>query len=569
MARPRFSEMLINRRRQLGLSVKQASNVLRLREDVLIAFEEGDFESMPKSGYAQGMLSSYARYLGLNPRQVTNQFSADLSDWEHGGSGRSMAGRGGSRRGRRGEPSYEVPSGERYEGSRGLLPTSGGYAGDVYGYATTSQAHSRGQRPSPLVNQGRVSSDIDSRGEARGGETHRYSGRDLSTYSTGRDAQRTMRYRAQADRSGYASRYRGSEGIADRSTRDRVSVRRVSATDYTDDLRYDNALPYEAASTRSGRRSSRNIARVDRPNIQRRGPGRDSRGDMRGRSAETRRGGVIGFIEAFFSDSRRTLALVLVVAAAVLTVVIISSVGACVNKNSSTGRTVSVSTSSDSGNDSSKGETDSSKNTQETEKAAADAVAAKKTKEDAAAKTETKVEVSVGDGEVSWVEIENDGKSLVAEQITGPWKQSYVVTGQFTIQVSDTTAVTVTKNGETQKFDNKTSGIGSITIVGTKVSSSTTTGTSSDAAGGNTSADASKSTATGGDEGSTAASRSGSASGDSDGEADAETSSSQSRTLSNQTVDEQGDESTSASSASSNARSSTGTSSSYSYFSND
>ena len=84
MARPRFSEMLVNRRRQLGLSTGQAARVLRFKEDVLRAFEEGDFDSMPKSGYAQGMLSSYARYLGLNPRQVTNQFAADLSDWEAG-----------------------------------------------------------------------------------------------------------------------------------------------------------------------------------------------------------------------------------------------------------------------------------------------------------------------------------------------------------------------------------------------------------------------------------------------------------------------------------------------------
>ena len=82
MARPRFSEMLVERRRKLGLSIKQASSVLRLKEQVLIAFEEGDFASMPKSGYAQGMLASYARYLSLNPRVITRQFSSDLSDWE-------------------------------------------------------------------------------------------------------------------------------------------------------------------------------------------------------------------------------------------------------------------------------------------------------------------------------------------------------------------------------------------------------------------------------------------------------------------------------------------------------
>lgn len=67
MAYPRFSELLRNRRMQLGLSIEQAARVLKLKEQALIAFEEADFTSIPKSGYAQGMLSSYARYLGLNP----------------------------------------------------------------------------------------------------------------------------------------------------------------------------------------------------------------------------------------------------------------------------------------------------------------------------------------------------------------------------------------------------------------------------------------------------------------------------------------------------------------------
>ena len=57
MPRPRFSEMLVERRHQLGLTIEQASKVLKLREQVLIAFEEGDYPAIPKSGYAQGMLS--------------------------------------------------------------------------------------------------------------------------------------------------------------------------------------------------------------------------------------------------------------------------------------------------------------------------------------------------------------------------------------------------------------------------------------------------------------------------------------------------------------------------------
>ena len=58
MARPRFSEMLLDRRRQLGLSAQQASKVLKLKELVLVAFEEGDWEHIPQSGYAQGMPGS-------------------------------------------------------------------------------------------------------------------------------------------------------------------------------------------------------------------------------------------------------------------------------------------------------------------------------------------------------------------------------------------------------------------------------------------------------------------------------------------------------------------------------
>ena len=111
MPRPRFSEMLVTRRRQLGLSISQASQVLRLKEQVLIAFEEGDFDHIPKSGYAQGMLSSYARYLGLNPRQVVNQFQADLNDYV-----KDM----------QSAMPEDYESQDTYLAPRKLLPTSGG-----------------------------------------------------------------------------------------------------------------------------------------------------------------------------------------------------------------------------------------------------------------------------------------------------------------------------------------------------------------------------------------------------------------------------------------------------------
>ncbi len=37
---------------------------------------------MPPRGYAQGMISSYARFLGLNPREVVNAYFDDLMAYE-------------------------------------------------------------------------------------------------------------------------------------------------------------------------------------------------------------------------------------------------------------------------------------------------------------------------------------------------------------------------------------------------------------------------------------------------------------------------------------------------------
>ncbi len=472
MPRPRFSEMLVNRRRQLGLSVTQASRVLRLREDVLIAFENGDFGRMPKSGYAQGMLSSYARYLGLSSRAVVNQFSADLFDYEHG--------RGGRRRGE--EAAYELPgsSGPR-EGSRGLLPTSGGFAGDVTGFATTSPTRSR-QQASPLVNQRQHPlryQESESRDQDGLEPTRRYTGRDVSS----RTGSRARGHRSR--RPGQGRELPGSyrEDVAvPRGNSDRVTTRRVDADDYTDDLRYGSARPYEAASTRTGRRSSRNIARADRPNVRRRGgEGRESLRE-RGRGRIPRRSGIAGLIEAYFSDARRTLATVVVAGALALTLIIIGSVKSCVRTPAATdARSVAVtttaqSTSSGSGTSGTSATTESgSQAADEAAKAAEDAKAQKAAKE---AETETKVDVKVADGATTWLEIESDGTSVIAEQVTGPWEKSFVVTESITVQVSDTTAATVTKNGTQQSFSSKSSGIGTITIQGTKPSAKTGDATS-------------------------------------------------------------------------------------------
>jgi len=150
MARPRFSEMLLDRRRQLGLSAQQASKVLKLKELVLVAFEEGDWEHIPQSGYAQGMLSSYARYLGLNPRTVVDLFQEELYEHDNGTANHELRRRTRDTQSGRGIAGYDVPNEadsrpKAYVEYRGLLPTSGGPAGDMGDFATTSGARPRQQ----------------------------------------------------------------------------------------------------------------------------------------------------------------------------------------------------------------------------------------------------------------------------------------------------------------------------------------------------------------------------------------------------------------------------------------
>ena len=110
MALPRFSEALAQRRRDLGLSLSQASRTLKLREDVLLAFEEGDFEHMPQSGYAQGMLSSYARYLGLNAREIVDLFTEELYQYQHGASSHELRRRTRQTQSGRGISGYDMPN---------------------------------------------------------------------------------------------------------------------------------------------------------------------------------------------------------------------------------------------------------------------------------------------------------------------------------------------------------------------------------------------------------------------------------------------------------------------------
>ena len=80
---------------------------------------------------------------------------------------------------------------------------------------------------------------------------------------------------------------------------------------------------------------------------------------------------------------------------------------------------------------------------------------------------ETVVTVEVTSGGYSWLEIVCDGKSVIAEGTTGPWSQEFTVYDSITVQVGDSSVVTVTENGEPVEFTSSAGGVESVTIKGT------------------------------------------------------------------------------------------------------
>ena len=517
MRRPRFSEMLLNRRRQLGLTTSQASKILRLREDVLIAFEEGDFEKMPQSGYAQGMLSSYARYLGLNSRQVTDLFQEELYEYVNGSSSHELRRRSRDGQTGRGVVDYGAASEQSsrpkaYVEYHGLLPTAGGPAGDMGAFATTTSARPRrsmplaGSGPSAAESYGSQSYQEADRGyrqrrpyngsSGRGddGQTQRGSQAD-------RQRRRNMQQRRGRDGYGAADRlmtddmrtsdysYDGRGGLY---RRDEVSMRNIVPREYTDDMRFDEqARPYERASTISGRRSSRNIANMERPNVRRRDAG--ARNGARGRGSSSSRGrndkGGNGF-SRFFSDPQRAIFGIVLILAVVLTAILVFSVSSCVNGKNTTSSPKSVSVSSA---DQSSGTTTTTTNTStptsskstssssSSSSASASSSSSQKstTESSASTYTPTVVKVSVESGAYTWLEITSDGVSDVAESVTGPWEREYTVTDSISVQAGDPSSVSVTKNGESVSFTSKASGLGSLSVKGTKAPETTTEDSSS------------------------------------------------------------------------------------------
>lgn len=524
MARARFAEQLHTRREQLRLTIPQAAKVLRMRESVIVAFENGDFDHLPPLGYAQGMISSYARYLGLDPMELTSLFEAEHAAYVTEKTGVRPSGLASLSD----EPAYHDPasgatrvnarsnsnypnqdySGAPY-GSSGRvsepMPRPGtGTAGAV---PAGSAAPTHAMRPTNLpqrygssYGQGVMASEERTGTGRRYSDELRYSGssygargaqedvdtgasrgsRRYTTRAPEQASERTRRSQAERVRKSrssdeFASEYAGSARERYSSMQERYErtgspyAASYQQTDiqtrsvsgaYRDDLRYDS----QTSSYRpSSTREGREGVR-NMPTPERPNVRRRSSDNPRNRRQQQPQAtGLAGYAQAFFADSQRAILSIVVLLTLVLLIILVLSIKSCVAANATDSRQVNVVTSLAASTTAESASTASEAEQQVLSAAAAKAAASA----DAAQYTETKVKVSVADGATTWVEITCDGEQKVAESITGAWSAEYTVTQSITIQVVDASSVTVEKNGEVQSFAGKSAGLSSITIEGT------------------------------------------------------------------------------------------------------
>ncbi len=72
-----LGDTLRDRRLALGITLDQAASSLRIREALLAALEEGAYDKLPHPGYVRGYISSYARFLELDPQALLQLYRAE------------------------------------------------------------------------------------------------------------------------------------------------------------------------------------------------------------------------------------------------------------------------------------------------------------------------------------------------------------------------------------------------------------------------------------------------------------------------------------------------------------
>ena len=439
----RFGDMLLEQRRRMGLSIQQVANTIKIRPQIIEFFENGNFASMPPRGYAQGMISSYARFLGLNPREVVNAYFDDLMAYE-----RETSQRGG----RFQDAAGYVNSRSSVDNGRFLM---------VQGGSSTRY----GQRPQ----QAGYVTEMGSSEEIRS-QRDRF----RSTPAPEERALPAARGVARDPRAGYGDggySDRGYRGVS--SGRPRGGYADADTTQVTPRLRSQSqTFSQRSSAPRSGQRNYQGrgelAPRSGQRNMQRQGSyrgrsdnnrGRMPQGTGRGGSNRGRGGGRApqnnGLDPRIVYAGIGAVALLLIV----LIVVLLRGCGSSAPESTPETPVATKTTTKKSSKKTESVDEDTDETTDESTDSDAAKTTAKKEENDV-----TKVKISVAKGKTAWIEVKVDGKSVYGAQATGPFEQEYTPESSIEITTSKPSDVTVTKNGEKVRYDTKTSGVARVTI---------------------------------------------------------------------------------------------------------
>ena len=472
----RFGDELREKRRSLGLSIQQVSNIVKIRPQIVEYFELGDFASMPPRGYAQGMISSYARFLGLNPRDIVNQYLDELYVFERSGEGASprfqdpasfVSSRSDASSGRFMIVDGGAPSSSRYA----QRPPQAGYVSDSTTGHSSLRVGSNPRRRQALLADASAREQDQRQGTA-GQEGRPHPQRRSSTRPSG-------------------SRNRRAQGSSGRRLPEGGRARQGQ---YQPGRSNRGSLP----PSRRGGGYGRSRAAVP----QRRGQGRGRSSSASFLSSMDPRvfwAGcgiilllivllIVGAVRGCTSSSTQTATVSQLAGSASTS----STKSSSSSKSSSSTKTSSSSAASDDADS-----TDDSTASDSTDSSDADTASDASSSDSQTTVRSTTVKISLAKGKTSWIEVKVDGVSQYADTPVGPYEAEYTPTKSISITVDNPSAVAVTENGSKVRWDSKTSGVGRVTIAvpqqTSDSSSDSTTDSSSDGSSDDSSSDDSSS----------------------------------------------------------------------------
>lgn len=69
-----LGQFLRDKREEKGMSLEEVSVATKIGVRVLLAIEEGDLSKLPPKAFVRGFIQSYAKYLGLDVKEILNKF---------------------------------------------------------------------------------------------------------------------------------------------------------------------------------------------------------------------------------------------------------------------------------------------------------------------------------------------------------------------------------------------------------------------------------------------------------------------------------------------------------------